>query len=194
MMPMLAIGIGCRRSCSGEAIAALVLRALEMTGSPSPARRRRCRDEVEADEPGFRSASTHPHPPVANQSSTLLRQASKIKTDAQSASFCGTFSRKREREGAPCLFTSQIKASEPGLVEAASILDMELIALPEAELIAAAPRCATRSERVEAVTGLPSLAEAAALAGAGPNSRLLLARISRDGASCAVAADPEPMP
>jgi cobalamin biosynthesis protein CbiG len=69
---------------------------------------------------------------------------------------------------------------------------MDLITLPQHELLTAAPRCVTRSARVEAVTGLPSLAEAAALAGAGANSRLLLARISEDGVSVAVAGNEEP--
>jgi cobalt-precorrin 5A hydrolase len=94
----------------------------------------------------------------------------------------------------PRLYTSQFKATEPGIVEAAAILRLELIALPQAELEAAAPRCLTRSERVEALTGLPSLAEAAALAGAGANSRLILERISENGVSCAVALCEEAAP
>ena len=85
------------------------------------------------------------------------------------------------------LFTSQAKASEAGLIEAAVVLGISLIALPQAELEAAAPRCVTRSERALRATGLPSLAEAAALAGAGAGSRLILPRISENGASCAIA-------
>jgi cobalt-precorrin 5A hydrolase len=104
----------------------------------------------------------------------------------------GGVSFERE-EGGARLFTSQAKASEPSLKQAATLLDMTLIALAQAELAAAAPRCATSSARVEAVTGVPSLAEAAALAGAGPNSRLVLARISENGVSCAVAQSQEPM-
>ena len=38
-----------------------------------------------------------------------------------------------------------------------------------------------------ALFGLPSIAETAALAGAGPSSVLLLARMSEGGASCAIA-------
>jgi cobalt-precorrin 5A hydrolase len=38
-----------------------------------------------------------------------------------------------------------------------------------------------------AMFGLPSIAEAAALAGAGPSSVLLVARKSAGGASCAIA-------
>jgi cobalt-precorrin 5A hydrolase len=72
-------------------------------------------------------------------------------------------------------------------VAAATLLGIELVGLPQAELERAASRCETRSERVLRATGLPSLAECAALAGAGPGSRLVLERISGGGASCAVA-------
>jgi cobalt-precorrin 5A hydrolase len=93
-----------------------------------------------------------------------------------------------------CLFTSRDKGEERGLSEAASALGMKLILLPRAELEAAASRCETRSPRVQALIGLPSLAEAAALAGAGEGSRLVLKRISEGGASCAVAGAPEIAP
>jgi cobalt-precorrin 5A hydrolase len=53
-------------------------------------------------------------------------------------------------------------------------------------------RAATKSPRVIAMFGLPSIAEAAALAGAGPSSVLLVARISNGGASCAIAGIREP--
>jgi cobalt-precorrin 5A hydrolase len=43
-----------------------------------------------------------------------------------------------------------------------------------------------------AMFGLPSIAEAAALAGAGPSSVLLVARMSDGGASCAIAGRQEP--
>jgi cobalt-precorrin 5A hydrolase len=92
------------------------------------------------------------------------------------------------------LFTSKAKAGEPALRDAAAMLGLELVGLARSELEAAAPRCLTRSVRVEAVTGLPSLAEAAALAGAGLRSRLILARISENGASCAVAGGEEDAP
>ncbi|MBV8427618.1 MAG: cobalamin biosynthesis protein [Hyphomicrobiales bacterium] len=85
------------------------------------------------------------------------------------------------------IFTSEAKRDEEGLAEAAAILGTKLVCLPRAELEAAAPRCATRSPRVQELVGLPSLAEAAALAGAGEDSRLVLARITESGASCALA-------
>jgi cobalt-precorrin 5A hydrolase len=122
----IAIGIGCRKGCAGETIAALVRHALEGL-------------ERDAGDAGAR------------------------------------------------LFSTQQKGGEPGLVEAAAILGLPLILLPQDMLLAAAPRCETRSVRVEVLTGLPSVAEAAALAGAGAGSRLLVKRISEGGASCAIA-------
>jgi precorrin-4/cobalt-precorrin-4 C11-methyltransferase len=89
------------------------------------------------------------------------------------------------------LFTSDHKRHEQGLKDAAAALGIELVFLPRAALEAAAPRCETRSQRVEKLLGLPSLAEAAALAGAGGGSRLVLKRISENGASCAVAQSAE---
>lgn len=85
------------------------------------------------------------------------------------------------------MFTSEAKSEEEGLAEAAATLGMKLVLLPHAALEAAASRCKTRSPRVQALIGLPSLAEAAALAGAGEGSRLVLQRISEGGASCALA-------
>ncbi|HTI02212.1 MAG TPA: cobalamin biosynthesis protein, partial [Acidisoma sp.] len=48
-------------------------------------------------------------------------------------------------------------------------------------------RCLTRSARAQREVGLASVAEAAALAGAGPGGRLVLARIAADGVTCALA-------
>jgi cobalt-precorrin 5A hydrolase len=134
MRPRLAIGIGCRKGCSGENIASLVRQAL-----------------------------------------TLAARSDKTVggTQAQQESV---------------MFTSEAKGGEPGVTEAAATLGMKLVFLPRAELEAASSRCATRSARVQRLIGLPSLAEAAALAGAGEGSRLVLERISGGGASCALAA------
>jgi cobalt-precorrin 5A hydrolase len=93
--------------------------------------------------------------------------------------------------GNAVMFTSEAKREEKGLANAAATLGLRLVFLPPAELEAAASRCVTRSPRVEALIGLPSLAEAAALAGAGAGSRLVLERISEGGASCAIAASSE---
>lgn len=94
------------------------------------------------------------------------------------------------RDGAALarLATSAAKADEPGLRGAAATLGLELLALPEAALHAAAPCCLTRSARALEATGLPSLAEAAALAGAGEGARLLGPRVAAGRAvTCALA-------
>lgn len=70
---------------------------------------------------------------------------------------------------------------------AAAILDLPLLLLDRAALEAAQPRCATRSALAEAEVGLASVAEACALAGAGEQSRLLVARISQCSVTCALA-------
>lgn len=93
--------------------------------------------------------------------------------------------------GEPGLFTVADKQGEPGLAEAAAMLELPLAFLPREALAACAEGCATRSPRVEAVFGVPSVAEAAALAGAGPGARLVLPRIAAAGATCAVAASGE---
>jgi cobalt-precorrin 5A hydrolase len=80
------------------------------------------------------------------------------------------------------------KRAEPGLVEAARRLGLELRRVSHDALRAEQPRCVTRSERVEGAVGLRSVAEACALAAAGPQARLVLPRIAREGVTCAFAA------
>jgi cobalt-precorrin 5A hydrolase len=119
-----AIGIGCKRGCSSEAIVALVERAI-------------------------------------------------------AAVACA---------GAPAtLFTHEAKRSEAGLASAAKALGLPLVFLEAGVLRQASFRAVTNSPRVMVMFGLSSIAEAAALAGAGPSSVLLLARVSDGGASCAIA-------
>lgn len=125
----LAIGVGCKKNCPGEAIEALVRRAILRAGC---------------------------------------------------------------EEAPAALFTHAAKNGEPGLFIAAARLGLPLVFLPPQLLQEASPRAQTRSVKVEALFGLPSLAETAALAGAGAGARLVLARISEAGASCAIASnDPQ---
>ncbi|MYF08086.1 MAG: cobalamin biosynthesis protein [Rhodospirillaceae bacterium] len=79
------------------------------------------------------------------------------------------------------------KADEPGIVRAAEELGLPVKLVHRAELDAVQPLCATRSRAAEERTGLAAVSEAAALAAAGRNARLLLPRIARDGVTCAVA-------
>jgi cobalt-precorrin 5A hydrolase len=120
----IAIGVGCRKGCSSEAIVALVRRALERAGC----------------------------------------------------------------EGATAaIFTHQAKRVEAGLFAAAAELGIPLVFLDSESLRTAAPEAATRSEKVMALFDLPSIAETAALAGAGAGATLLAPRISAAGVSCAIA-------
>jgi precorrin-6Y C5,15-methyltransferase (decarboxylating) len=88
---------------------------------------------------------------------------------------------------ATALYTAEEKHAEPALAEAALRLDLPLHYLTRAALKQAAPRAMTKSPRVLALFGVPSIAETAALAGAGPNSRLMLPRIAANGVTCAIA-------
>jgi cobalt-precorrin 5A hydrolase len=83
--------------------------------------------------------------------------------------------------------TSAGKGAEPGIAAAATKLGVRIVPIPEVELKAAGARVTTRSERVLALTGVPSLAEAAALAAAGPAAHLVTARLVVGAATCALA-------
>ena len=92
-----------------------------------------------------------------------------------------------EQQGAAALFTVEGKRSEAGLAQAAQALAMPLHFLAQEALEAVAHLAQTRSARVEALFGVPSVAETAALAGAGPGAVLILPRITRDNVTCAIA-------
>jgi cobalt-precorrin 5A hydrolase len=123
MSQIVAIGVGCRKDCSAEAVVALVRRAL-------------------ASAPG-----AHP---------------------------LG-------------LFTASDKVLEPGLIQAAHRLGLDLVPLTRDVLKERSGNAATRSVRVEHLFGIPSVAETAALAGAGPSSVLLAPRLTEAGVACAIA-------
>ena len=83
--------------------------------------------------------------------------------------------------------TGRAKAAEAGIAAAAAKLGLRVVLVADDELKAAGARTETRSERVLALTGVPSLAEAAALAAAGPSSRLIASRLVFGAATCALA-------
>jgi cobalt-precorrin 5A hydrolase len=83
------------------------------------------------------------------------------------------------------------KADEQGVGAAAAALGVPLVLVSRADLQAAGARTQTRSERVLALMGVPSVAEAAALAASGPASRLIVPRMSVGIATCALAASRE---
>lgn len=89
--------------------------------------------------------------------------------------------------GADLLAAPVRKRFEAGVQEAAALLALPLAFIDDADLAAVQDRTQTRSARVEAAVGVTSVAEAAALAAAGPGARLLLPRRSTPRATCALA-------
>ena len=85
------------------------------------------------------------------------------------------------------------KNAEIGIQTAAKKFGVSVVLVSDADLQAAEPRTQTRSERVRALTGVSSVAEAAALAAAGPSARLIGSRLVIGAATCALAAS-EPAP
>jgi cobalt-precorrin 5A hydrolase len=85
------------------------------------------------------------------------------------------------------LATEAGKASESGFQEAAQRLSVELVVCAAADLESVTDRLLTRSARVVEATGLPSIAEAAALVAAGRDSRLLGPRLATARVTCALA-------
>lgn len=87
-----------------------------------------------------------------------------------------------------------MKGSEPGIMKAALDLGLLLVMVPQAQLEAAGTRAITRSERVVALMGVPSAAEAAALAVAGRRSALIGPRFVLGPVTCALAKEGDPTP
>jgi cobalt-precorrin 5A hydrolase len=83
--------------------------------------------------------------------------------------------------------TAAMKDGENGIKNTAAKLGLSLILVQQSELEAANSRTLTRSERVAALTGVSSIAEAAALVAAGPAARLLGPRVAVRAATCALA-------
>jgi cobalt-precorrin 5A hydrolase len=80
------------------------------------------------------------------------------------------------------------KESEAGIQAAAEKLGVSVVLVADADVRAAEHRTQTRSERVRALKGFSSVAEAAALAAAGPTARLIAPRLAIGAATCALAA------
>jgi cobalt-precorrin 5A hydrolase len=85
------------------------------------------------------------------------------------------------------IFTIEDKNTEPGLIAAARSLGLDLVFLARDALREQAPFVQTRSIRSETRFGVPSVAEAAALAGAGTGGVLIFPRIVSQGVTCAIA-------
>ena len=83
--------------------------------------------------------------------------------------------------------TAASKGHEPGIVGAAAARGIPLMLISQADLEAANPRALTYSGPSLAAMNVRSVAEAAALAGAGPSARLLGPRIVIGPVTCALA-------
>ena len=91
------------------------------------------------------------------------------------------------REKLDAIATETSKADENGIKDAARCLSVRLIGCPIGDLEQMADKVMTRSSRVQALKGIPSIAEASALVAAGRNARLLGARVADDKVTCAIA-------
>ncbi|MCJ2025408.1 cobalamin biosynthesis protein [Methylobacterium sp. J-067] len=87
--------------------------------------------------------------------------------------------------------TADDRAGDAALCEAASAFGLLPQGIAPEALLACDARVPTRSARIEALRGVGSLCEAAALACAGPESRLALDRIASGSVTCALAFRPE---
>jgi cobalt-precorrin 5A hydrolase len=83
--------------------------------------------------------------------------------------------------------TSDGKGGEVGIEAAASAYGVPLVLVGPADLETAGTRTQSSSPRVHALIGVPSVAEAAALAAGGPKARLILPRIAVGPVTCALA-------
>lgn len=85
------------------------------------------------------------------------------------------------------LATAADKAAEAGIGDAARRFGIPLVSFDREMLAARSDAVLTRSPRVEALIGVPAVAEAAALVAAGFGARLLGPRLASARATCALA-------
>lgn len=99
-----------------------------------------------------------------------------------------------EQQQLALIATAALKGGERGIMDAAAARGVPLVLVPQNDLEAAGVRTLSHSERVVAITGVPSVAEAAALAAAGASARLIAPRIAVGPATCALARAGEALP
>lgn len=87
--------------------------------------------------------------------------------------------------------TAADRAGEPAIREAAFAFGLTPTGLAPQSLQAVDAHVPTRSKRIEAMRGVGSLAEAAALAAVGDGAVLVLPRIASGSVTCALALRPE---
>ena len=91
------------------------------------------------------------------------------------------------------VFSVDLKADEPALHALAAMLDVPLRIFDRETLAAEAPRLASPSAVVEEEIGIPGVAEAAALAAAGPDGKLIHKKVKSANATMALALAPAPV-
>ena len=96
-------------------------------------------------------------------------------------------------EAIACVVSLALKAAEPAVHALSQTLDVPARFLAQDALAAEARRLATPSEVVKAEIGIPGVAEAAALAAAGPAGRLLVTKRKSRRCTVAVAIAPAPI-
>jgi cobalt-precorrin 5A hydrolase len=111
-------------------------------------------------------------------------------SDIEAAIHAALASARIEADALDVIATIEAKSAEAGIRTAAAKLGVTLMVVPELELFAANGRVETHSERVAVLSGVGSVAEAAALAAAGPASTLIVPRLIVGAATCALAATP----
>ncbi len=91
-----------------------------------------------------------------------------------------------------CVASLDLKRDEPALHELAKALGVPVRFFDAPTLRAETPRLQNPSPLVEAATGVPGIAEAAALAAAGPRSVLVVPKTKSAHATCAITRRADP--
>jgi cobalt-precorrin 5A hydrolase len=91
------------------------------------------------------------------------------------------------RDKLDAIATETLKADEAGIADAAQHLSVRLVRCSLPDLDRMADKIVTSSARVQAIKGVPSVAEASALLAAGHHARLLGPRVAAANATCAIA-------
>lgn len=92
-----------------------------------------------------------------------------------------------------CIASIDVKADEPAIHAVASRFNVPARFFSTTELNAEISRLKNPSEIVAKEVGTPSVAEAASLAAAGPQSELIIDKVKSQRATCAVARAPSPI-
>ena len=105
-----------------------------------------------------------------------------------------TLARHRLAPGAlACVVSLDLKAAEPAVHALAARLGVPARFVPAAVLEAETPRLANPSDEVFRAVGCHGVAEAAALAAAGPEGELVVAKTRSQRCTCAIARAPSPI-